>query len=68
MGVNKWLWKIAARKVVKQVVRVALAWLAANGLADAGVTVNEAQLTLFTYASLELLYNYIKTKTGWSFL
>lgn len=64
----KWLWQVAVVKGVKNAVKVAVAWLTAHGLRQAGVTIDEAQLTVFLVGVLEVARNFLKVKKGWAWL
>lgn len=67
---NKWLWNIAAGKIVKRLITLAVAFLAApattSALGNAGVTVtvDPSIATGAVYGVLELIRNFIGTKFG----
>lgn len=59
---------IMLKKVVGNLVKVAVSWLAAHGLQSVGVQVNEEVLTLAILAGLESARNFAKVKFGWKWL
>ena len=68
MGIQKWLWKIAAKKVVVRLVQFLVSWIAASKLQSAGVTVDAVKLTAAVLAGSEVLRTYLKVKFGLNWL
>ena len=58
----KFIWSIAIKKGIGRAVQLLVAWLGAQGLEKAGVTIDSNQLTLALMAGSEVLRNLIKTK------
>ena len=60
----KWVWQIAAKKVVKRCIQVAISAIGAERLASGGVTLDPILLTTSLYGGLELVRNWIKVRWG----
>ena len=68
MGIKKWLIEKALKKAVKNVIKVAVAWLIANGLTEWGVKIDVIVLTASVLAALEVGRNYLKVEKNISWL
>lgn len=68
MGVQKWLWTIAARKAVVRLVQFGISWVGAEQLQSAGVTVDVVKLTAALLAATEVARNFLKVKLGLNWL
>ena len=65
---HKWLVGIALGKVVKRVIQLVVSWLMAQQLERVGVKIDENQLTVASYAGIELLRNFLKVRFNFNFL
>ena len=63
-----WIWHIAARKILKRLVQLAVARIAALGLEQYGIKVDVDLLTASGYAAMELLRNWLKVRYGLGWL
>lgn len=59
-----WLWSIALKKGVSRVVQLTVAWLAAQGLGQFGITIEVEKLTAGLFGALEVFRNWLKVKKG----
>lgn len=66
--IKEWLWQIALQKGVKRIVQLGIAWLMAQNLDKAGVTINPEAATVAIFGGIEIARNWLKMKTGWKFL
>lgn len=60
--IKKWLFSIAAKKVIKRTAQLIASWVAAQQLAQYGVDISPEQATAGIYAAVEFARNYVKTK------
>ena len=60
--VKKWLFTVAAKKVVKRLAQLGAAYAANAGLAAYGFTGGEQEITAAIYAAFEFVRNFVKTK------
>lgn len=63
----EWLWQLAAKKAISRGVQAFLIAYGAH-LAQAGITVNEAQLISAVIGAWEFVRNWLKVKKGVTFL
>ena len=64
----KWVWQIAAKKVLRSGIQAAISAIGAERLASGGVTLDPILLTASLYGGLELVRNWLKVRWGVKFL
>ena len=65
---KKWLIGVFLKKAIKRGVLIAVAWASAQKLNEFGVTVEPEALTVGVWTALEGIRQFVKVKTGWSWI
>ena len=72
MGIKRWIFNIALKKVVTRLVILGVSFIATLHLDKLGISIDQAILqqaaTAAIFGGLEMLRNFLKVKFGWDWL